>query len=432
MKRTGLVSWCLGFALCATGSASDTVLPRLLEGVLDDGMHVVVCPRPADGKLHVRLTLGAGRFDDREGDASSELLARVFAATWRAERAALPALDFDVSARETAYWVSTRQDELPAVLDGLANLLTRTDLADPIVTEQKSNLLRDLANAARSRVDDAAAVWADVGAPGHPGRFSTKQRAQAAAGVDEARALALRSARYVPGNAVLVVAGDCEPGIVLRAARAAFQAWPRGPLPEPVGVTRPLPTESARFVAPDARSAAWSELTLGWRVPAPTPDEIAAHDVLMALIAEGPEARIPSRFPAARVVRCARDEALAAPGAMVWALTVAGPERDATLAKWTQVGVELGQSGPTAAELERARNRVRMRWSVVADRLDLLAARLASDRLWRGDARALDVDARRLAELTVADVRDAAARWLRAEAVVVTVGAAAAPQGRSR
>lgn len=432
MKRTGLVSWCLGFALCATGSAADTVLPRLLEGVLDDGMHVVVCPRPADGKLHVRLTLGAGRFDDREGDASSELLARALAATWRVERAPLPALDFEVTARETAYWVSTRQDELPAVLDGLANLLTRPDLADPIVAEQKANLLRDLASAARSRADDAAAVWADVGAPGHPGRFSSQQRAQAAASVDEVRALALRSARYVPGNAVLVVAGDCEPGVVLRAARAAFQSWPRGPLPEPVGVTRPLPTESARFVAPDARSAAWCEVTLGWRVPAPTPDEIAAHDVLMAWIADGPEARIPAAFPEARIVRCARDDAFAAPGAMAWGWTVAGSERDATIAKWTQLGVELGRSGPTAAELERARNRVKMRWAVVADRLDLLAARLASDRLWRGDSRALDVDGRKLAELTIADVRDAAARWLRADAVVVTVRAAAAPQGRGR
>jgi predicted Zn-dependent peptidase len=96
------------------------------------------------------------------------------------------------------------------------------------------------------------------------------------------------------------------------------------------------------------------------------------------------------------------------------------------------MGVDLGRSGPTQAELDRARNRVRMRWSVVADRQDLLAARLASDRLWRGDARALDADLRRLDALTIADVRDAAARWLRPEAVVVVAKAAAAPRDRAR
>jgi predicted Zn-dependent peptidase len=337
-----------------------------------------------------------------------------------------------VSARETALTVGARQEELPAVFDALASLLTRADFADPIVAEQKAELLRDLANAARSADGDAASLFADVGAPGHPGRFTSAQRSRAAGAVDEASALQLRTARAVPGNAVLVVVGDGDPGATLRLARTAFQGWARAALPEPTRPTRPLPEASARLIAHDARASAGCALTLGWRVAIPTQDDVAVHDVLASLLAEGPQARVPSAFPQARVIDDARDEAFAAPGAFAWAIDVAGSMREDAIAKLTQMGVDLGRSGPTQAELDRARNRVRMRWSVVADRQDLLAARLASDRLWRGDARALDADLRRLDALTIADVRDAAARWLRPEAVVVVAKAAAAPRDRAR
>lgn len=432
MNRRGWASWCVWMLLCALAHAEDPVLPRLLEGDLENGLHVVVCPRAAEGRVVVRLTLGVGHYDDGEGDARSDLLARTFVATWRAERAQLAPLAAAVSARETALTVGARQEELPAVFDALASLLTRADFADPIVAEQKAELLRDLANAARSADGDAASLFADVGAPGHPGRFTSAQRSRAAGAVDEASALQLRTARAVPGNAVLVVVGDGDPGATLRLARTAFQGWARAALPEPTRPTRPLPEASARLIAHDARASAGCALTLGWRVAIPTQDDVAVHDVLASLLAEGPQARVPSAFPQARVIDDARDEAFAAPGAFAWAIDVAGSMREDAIAKLTQMGVDLGRSGPTQAELDRARNRVRMRWSVVADRQDLLAARLASDRLWRGDARALDADLRRLDALTIADVRDAAARWLRPEAVVVVAKAAAAPRDRAR
>jgi zinc protease len=432
VNRRGWASWCVWMLLCALAHAEDPVLPRLLEGDLENGLHVVVCPRAAEGRVVVRLTLGVGHYDDGEGDARSDLLARTFVATWRAERAQLAPLAAAVSARETALTVGARQEELPAVFDALASLLTRADFADPIVAEQKAELLRDLANAARSADGDAASLFADVGAPGHPGRFTSAQRSRAAGAVDEASALQLRTARAVPGNAVLVVVGDGDPGATLRLARTAFQGWARAALPEPTRPTRPLPEASARLIAHDARASAGCALTLGWRVAIPTQDDVAVHDVLASLLAEGPQARVPSAFPQARVIDDARDEAFAAPGAFAWAIDVAGSMREDAIAKLTQMGVDLGRSGPTQAELDRARNRVRMRWSVVADRQDLLAARLASDRLWRGDARALDADLRRLDALTIADVRDAAARWLRPEAVVVVAKAAAAPRDRAR
>lgn len=432
MNRRGWASWCVWMLLCALAHAEDPVLPRLLEGDLENGLHVVVCPRAAEGRVVVRLTLGVGHYDDGEGDARSDLLARTFVATWRAERAQLAPLAAAVSARETALTVGARQEELPAVFDALASLLTRADFADPIVAEQKAELLRDLANAARSADGDAASLFVDVGAPGHPGRFTSAQRSRAAGAVDEASALQLRTARAVPGNAVLVVVGDGDPGATLRLARTAFQGWARAALPEPTRPTRPLPEASARLIAHDARASAGCALTLGWRVAIPTQDDVAVHDVLASLLAEGPQARVPSAFPQARVIDDARDEAFAAPGAFAWAIDVAGSMREDAIAKLTQMGVDLGRSGPTQAELDRARNRVRMRWSVVADRQDLLAARLASDRLWRGDARALDADLRRLDALTIADVRDAAARWLRPEAVVVVAKAAAAPRDRAR
>jgi zinc protease len=432
VNRRGWASWCVWMLLCALAHAEDPVLPRLLEGDLENGLHVVVCPRAAEGRVVVRLTLGVGHYDDGEGDARSDLLARTFVATWRAERAQLAPLAAAVSARETALTVGARQEELPAVFDALASLLTRADFADPIVAEQKAELLRDLANAARSADGDAASLFVDVGAPGHPGRFTSAQRSRAAGAVDEASALQLRTARAVPGNAVLVVVGDGDPGATLRLARTAFQGWARAALPEPTRPTRPLPEASARLIAHDARASAGCALTLGWRVAIPTQDDVAVHDVLASLLAEGPQARVPSAFPQARVIDDARDEAFAAPGAFAWAIDVAGSMREDAIAKLTQMGVDLGRSGPTQAELDRARNRVRMRWSVVADRQDLLAARLASDRLWRGDARALDADLRRLDALTIADVRDAAARWLRPEAVVVVAKAAAAPRDRAR
>jgi hypothetical protein len=80
VNRRGWASWCVWMLLCALAHAEDPVLPRLLEGDLENGLHVVVCPRAAEGRVVVRLTLGVGHYDDGEGDARSDLLARTFVA----------------------------------------------------------------------------------------------------------------------------------------------------------------------------------------------------------------------------------------------------------------------------------------------------------------------------------------------------------------
>ncbi|MBN1769717.1 MAG: insulinase family protein, partial [Deltaproteobacteria bacterium] len=221
---------------------------------------------------------------------------------------------------------------------------------------------------------------------------------------------------YVPSNAVLVVAGDVEPAEARALTERYFGAIPAGepppfvlpPFAPPTGERRetmvdplaPLPAFHLAWNVPPYRSpesyaldllAIW--LTDGETAPAYR-DLVKERALLQALSMGLDQHRGPDLFSVFAVVAPGHD----------------GPEARAALDEWLARVVE---DGIPEAALARAKNRRRARFLESVRSNLRLANELARTWLYHGDPRLLLGELDRWNAVTVDDVRNAAATWLR-------------------
>jgi predicted Zn-dependent peptidase len=99
------------------------------------------------------------------------------------------------------------------------------------------------------------------------------------------------AAHYAPGNAVLTICGDLEPGRALEAAAARFSRIAARPAPEPVVLAEPLRPGPLQGTVQD-RLASRPATAFGYRMPDPDADlaGYVAHMVLSTLLTAGEQA----------------------------------------------------------------------------------------------------------------------------------------------
>jgi zinc protease len=246
---------------------------------------------------------------------------------------------------------------------------------------------------------------------------------------DDARAFLTRF--YHPANASLVVAGDVETASAVRLVERLFGAIPAGPPPAVVAAP-PVPANPVRMVFEDRVEL--PRLYLAWpSAPLYTADD-AALDLAADLLANGKTSRLYRQLT--------HDERIASElgggqtsrelGGTFQIVASAAPGRtlDECYAAIVRELLELIETGPDAAELERGRAQAEASFIYRTESLGGFGGRadqLNAYNVLLGDPGAFDTDLARYLSATRESVREAAARWLDpARAVVLSI----VPNGR--
>jgi zinc protease len=216
---------------------------------------------------------------------------------------------------------------------------------------------------------------------------------------------------YHPGNTVLCVVGDVDPGDVLAQVTRLYGGLRAG---EPSRVPGPIEEGTPGFRLRDwSGDIGQSQVAFGWRTPGTTHPDTPALDLLGCVLGSG---------RASRLYRAVRERRLAASvsaynytptqlGVFVAHAETPGPQtREAARAMWDQIArVRDGDVGEL--ELERARRIVSSQWIRRLEDMEGQANYLAE---WEalGDWRMGDRYLERLLTLTHDDVTAAARRYL--------------------
>jgi zinc protease len=235
--------------------------------------------------------------------------------------------------------------------------------------------------------------------------------------VEDARAFFSRY--YHPANASLAIAGDISSDAALALVERLFGDIPAGPAVAPIAVDD-VPAVHRRLVLEDRVEL--PRLYMVWPTPRLYGEDDATLDVLADLLANGRTSRLyrtllhdQRRAAELGGGQASRElssvfqlVASAAPGVTLEELRVAFRDELQRLA----------DHGPTADELERARVQAE---STFMARLQTLggfggkADQLNAYNVYMGTPGWFEQDLQRYLDLTIADVRDAVARWLNPE-----------------
>lgn len=238
----------------------------------------------------------------------------------------------------------------------------------------------------------------------------------ALAGFTQDDVLGYYRSRYVPGRTIVSIVGDVPVDESLRLARAAYGDWAPGD-----GAVDPSPEEPwvrevrARTLRGDVTDA---ELALGWRGPPALHADEPPLDLATAILSTGRGSRLYRRL---------REPGVAL-SASAWGFTPgdlgliglgadAAPDKiDAVLTGLGEEVAALVDAGPSADEVERARTLLDVRLARRMESMETQATAYAGAEAL-GGLDVLDREYAALHAVTPDDVREAAGRYLHADAI---------------
>ncbi|HZX26172.1 MAG TPA: pitrilysin family protein [Telluria sp.] len=236
---------------------------------------------------------------------------------------------------------------------------------------------------------------------------------------------------YGPNNASLVIAGDFDPARARALVSKYFGGLRPGPAVARAQADTPPITAERRTVVPDRVEL--PRVFLGWLTPIAMSADDAALTLAAQILGGGKSSRLYQSLvygrQIAQEVNASQNslalssiftvDLLARPGHTAQELEQAC---DAELA-------DLAAHGPSAAELERARNAVETALVARAEKLggEGLANLLNQYNQYAGDPGYLPKDIERYRQVTAADVQHAVARYLRRDARAVVHAVPGAP-----
>jgi predicted Zn-dependent peptidase len=251
-----------------------------------------------------------------------------------------------------------------------------------------------------------------------------------AASLEDARAF-FRT-YYTPNNAVLVVAGDFDPGEAHVLVERHFAGIPRGPEPPPVDDREPRQAAEKRAVKTDPL-ASRPALAVGWQMPPRGTPAHRAMSLLDQVLLQGDDSRLARVLVKEQGLTGMVDgginllgHAFNYDGPMLWTVSLlhdSSRTADDVLAALDGVVAGVREHPVPAAELERARVKLR---SALYDSVGAyfgfgLADLLASFALFDGDPGRINRLGSEFAGVTPELVQATAAEWLRPENRTVLV-----------
>lgn len=408
-------------------------IPVSRESTLPNGLRVVVTPQPNLHRVALGLFVGVGsRYETRESNGISHFLEHMlYRGTARHPSAHAQNLAFEriggalsatTHADHTHLAVVAPPVSLAESLELLGEVVRAPRLGEIEVEKRivREEILDDLDEDGRQVDPDnvvRAAMFGD-----HPLGYSITGPLEALDRFDEAALRAHMARYYVAENAVISVAGACDPDQVLDLVARHFGDLPRGARPTPSPWAKPPKTIRRKHVASPGSQ---TDLRLSFVTPGERDRLGPAVELLLRVIDDGMSTRLYRRLAddGGMVYDCS---AIWEPFVEVGALDLAAevsPERLPAVADaCLEILEDLATNGPREEEVEKAKRR--HHWAVEAalDHAEELESLLGGAVLF-DRPRGLDAIARRFDDLSPADLREAAALiFQRRHLHVVTVG----------
>ncbi len=411
----------------ALAAPADALPPLAIESfALPNGLAVTLQPDHRVPRVVVNTLFGVGSKDERPGRTGFAHLFEhlMFMGTRR-----VPGNQFDVLMESSggANNASTSEDWTTYYSWGPSSILptllwldaNRLEALGATMTQAKLDLQREVVRNERRQgyentpYGSAELVVAEAMFPaGHPYHhpvIGSHQDLEAARVED---VVAFFDGHYVPANASLVVAGDFDPAQVRRLVEQLFGPLAPRSLAGPTPVAAPRLEGEIRRVVVDRVEQ--PRLDLAWHAPAAWSPGTAELQLLARILGEGPASRLSRRLVLERRLATSvvvqLDERLLGSLFRVEITGVPGVDLDAVKRETLAVLAEVAASGPTGAEMARAR--VRQEVQIRQSREDLIsrAIRLNEYRSFLGTPDGFAQDLARFTAVGAPAVRDAARR----------------------
>lgn len=227
---------------------------------------------------------------------------------------------------------------------------------------------------------------------------------------------------YAPNNAVLAVAGDVNPDEIFAAAQKYFGALPRRDVPPRPDVSEPPQTAERRFSEPD-KLARVPALAVGYRMPLRTSSDAVAGALVGELLQNGDASMLYQALVKDKKV------ALSVNGGVNWPLGTPyeynGPTlmtsfivypsnvaESRLLDDYDSVIATLRSRGPTAAEMERIKTKMKSDWYTELEIPISRASALSHAALFDGNAGAVNRIPTEIDAVTPEEVKAFAEKYL--------------------
>ena len=227
---------------------------------------------------------------------------------------------------------------------------------------------------------------------------------------------------YVPRNATLAIVGDFDPKVARDLVTRYFGDLPSGPEPKRPDVPQPRLQTVVEKTIPDP-IARIPQLQMVWNGVKPFAPDEAAGDLLAVILGGGKTSRLYRRLVEEKQIASSAYAGNASLGLGGYFQIVATAREGHTVAEMRReveaVLEEFRKTGPTAAELERAK-RVTVGGMVRSiERISGKADQLNAYAFWTGDPGYLGKDIARYRAVTAAEVLDASRNLLPADRLLV-------------
>jgi zinc protease len=251
--------------------------------------------------------------------------------------------------------------------------------------------------------------------PGHPYAHTTIGSMDDLDAATLADAHAFFSAHYLPNNAVLSIVGDVDAATAFAKADTYFGHLEPGPLLPPP-VQPPLPPLHEAPRAETSAAVPADAVYFTWRLPARGTPAFDALDLAFSTLGQGQTARLHrSLVRELEIAESASATTMGLIGGNSFGFGYARVRQGASPEEVETAFVNevrrLTDHGPTEVELRRAKAQFERHWLHELARIDSRADAFSEYASLHGDPRLVTTRLAQINEITVADIRDAAAGW---------------------
>ncbi len=404
---------------------------------LDNGLRVILHEDHATPVTTIYLRYAVGSKDEKPGRSGFAHLFEhlMFEGSKHVPEGAFDSLLESVGGRNNGSTNADRTDyivQIPSHHVPLALYLEADRMAGlwDVMTEKKLSGQRDVVkNERRSGYENAPyglaelAIQQALWPPGHGNHNLTIGTMEDLDAASMADIEAFYREFYVPGNAILVVAGDLDVTTTQRLIERFFAWMPRAPTPRLVtleGQVEPLSGEVKLTAQDDVQAP---KLILAWRSPPPFAPDSAELELATRILASGKASRLHRRLlleeQLASEVYAALYPQVLGGELQLGAVIREGISPDRVLRIIDEELAALATSPPSAAELERAINSREAEFLREHEHVGRRAATFAHYAAMTGSPNFFAADLARYRAVTPSALQAAVARWLAPDARVV-------------